>query len=446
VNKKKVFDKYVGFLQSSFNLKVIKQSMPTLNTSKYQIQDKYYGKNQEFGGQYVPELLLPALNELELAFEKYKNDAEFLAELKYYQQNLAGRPSPLILAKNLTKKLAGAKIFLKNEGNNFTGSHKINHCLYHALLAKRMGKTEVIAETGAGQHGFAVATVAAIFGLKAKIFMGQKSIEKQYPNVFWMQQLGAEVIPVTTGTQNLTAATDACMREWMQNPKAYFMVGSVVGPYPYPEIVRTAQKVVGREIKEQLKQQNPDKAEPDLVVACIGGGSNAIGAFDRFLENSDVRLLGVEAGGENVKKLGQHASRISSKQAKPGIFEGFKSLFLMENVGKVAETKGISAGLDYVGIGPIHAYLHSLGRLEITSASDKEVLEAFQTLAKNEGVIAALESCHAVAVGLKEAKKMKPDQVVVINLSGRADNYIFNVAGGLKDKGFKEFCGKFAKN
>lgn len=408
----------------------------------FEIQEGgYYGKNQDFGGRYIPEILLPALEELEQAFYKYKDDPDFLAELNYYQSKLNNRPSPLIYIKNLTEKLGGAKIYLKNEGANFTGSHKINHALYHALLAKRMGKKEIIAETGAGQHGFAVATVCSIFNLKAKIFMGKKSIERQYPNVFWMKQLGAEVIPVLKGGQKLTEAADEAMGEWMTNPESYYMLGSVIGPHPFPEIVRQAQKMVGEEIKTQLREaENNPEILPNKVVACIGGGSNAIGAFNAFLCDTEVELIGVEAGGSGVEKAGEHAARISSGKATVGIFEGFKSYFLLNQNGGLDPTGGISAGLDYVGIGPIHSYLYSIGRLKLSYATDKEVIEAFQLLAKNEGIIAALESCHALVEGFKQAKKMPKNEIVVINLSGRADNYLFNVAGGVKDQGFKDFC------
>ncbi len=406
----------------------------------------FYGPNQDFGGRYVPEVLFRGLEELEEAFEKYKNDPDFLAELAYYRRNLIGRPSPLIFAKNLTKKLGGAKIYLKNEGNNFTGSHKINHCVYHAMLAKRLGKTKIIAETGAGQHGLAVATVCVIFGLQAKIFMGQKNLEKQYPNVFWMKQLGAEVIPVTNGSQKLTDAADAALGEWINDPEAYFMLGSVVGPHPFPEIVREAQKIVGQEIKVQLREleQKPDIL-PNKIIACIGGGSNAIGAFNEFLTDETVELIGVEAGGVG-ENPGQHASRIASKQAKTAIFEGFKSLFLLKDNGQLEDVDGIAAGLDYNGIGPIHAYLHSIGRLQVTKVFDSEVVEAFRILAQTEGILTALESAHAVAETIKQAPQMSSEKIIVVNLSGRADNYIFNIAKGIADKDFEMFCNNWKIN
>lgn len=413
--------------------------------SDFEAKNGYYGDGK-FGGRYVPEILLPVLEELEEAFEKYRNDPEFLQELEYYRENLIGRPSPLIYAQNLTKKLGGAKIYLKNEGNNFTGSHKINHCVYHALLAKRMGKTTVIAETGAGQHGLAVATVCAKFGMKAKIFMGQKSIQKQYPNVFWMKQLGAEIIPVTVGNAGLTEASNAALGEWMTNPETYFMLGSVVGPNPFPELNREAQKIIGQEVKKQLiNQENNPNTLPDKIVACIGGGSNAIGIFNEFLLDGSVELIGVEAGGEGVETVGKHATRFGTPNAKIGVFEGFKSYFLMNNQGQIDETRSISAGLDYAGIGPLHAHLHDIGRLKMAFATDKEVVEAFQILAQTEGILAALESCHAIAETIKQAKKMRPDQIIVANVSGRADNYIFNVAKGLGDQDFKDFCREFGE-
>ncbi len=411
--------------------------------NQFQIKNGFYGDQMQFGGQYVPEILLPALEELEEAFDKYRNDPNFLDELEHYRQYLIGRPSPLIFAKNLTEKVGGGKIYLKNEGNNFTGSHKINHCVYHAMLAKRLGKTKIIAETGAGQHGLAVATVCARFGLKAKIFMGQKNLEKQYPNVFWMKQLGAEVVSVTSGNQKLTDASDAALGEWINDPKAYFMLGSAVGPHPFPEIIREAQKIVGQEIKTQLRVLESDpEILPKKIVACIGGGSNAIGAFNEFLTDESVELIGVEAGGEG-NEPGQHASRIASGQAKPAIFEGFKSLFLLKKNGQMEDVGGIAAGLDYNGIGPIHAYLASIGRLTVKSATDKEAVDAFKILAQSEGILAALESSHAVAEGVKQAKQIQANETLIVNMSGRADNYIFNVARGLKDKEFEEFCNNY---
>lgn len=410
----------------------------TFTPNQFDIQKGgYYGTDGEFGGRYVPEILLPALEELEEAFYKYSVDPEFLNELEDLLTNFVGRPSPLIFAKNLTEQMGGAKIYLKNEGSNLTGSHKINNCIYQVLLAKKMGKTEIICETGAGQHGVACAVVCAKFNLSLTVYMGQKDIEKQYPNVFFMKQMGAKIVPVTRGNQKLTDAADAAMSSWISSPSSYYMLGSAIGPHPYPEIIRAAQKVIGKEIKKQLN------VLPDKIVACIGGGSNAIGAFNEFLYDPSVELIGVEAGGTNLKIEGEHSSRLHSGLAKSGILEGFKSVFLYDSEGKVMKVGGISAGLGYVGIGPLHAYLHQVGRLKVVSASDDEVLKAFKLLATKEGIIGALESCHALWVGLEEAKTMTKDQIVVVNLSGRGDNYLFNIASALKDTDFENFCNQF---
>lgn len=450
--------------------------MSKYTPQQFAATDGYYGPNQDFGGQYVPELLIPALDELTETFEKYRNDPEFLKELEFYQKNFVGRPSPLIFAKNLTEKLGGAKIYLKNEGNNLTGSHKINHCLYQVLMAVRMGKTEVICETGAGQHGVATATVCAKFGLKCKVFMGQKDIEKQYPNVFFMKQMGAEIVSVREGSQTLVNAVDAAIGEFLANPESYYMLGSAVGPAPYPEIMREAQRIISIESKKQLAEL--EMKLPDVVVACIGGGSNAIGAFGEYLCEESVRLIGVEAGGLGIEKVGlesglqdrvetnnntpsaiattplekgnssttnnlSHASRLASGLGTIGVMQGFKSYFLLDQNGQNLSTQTIASGLNYAGIGPIHAYLHSIGRLEITSATDQEVLETFQLLAKNEGIIAALESSHALVEALKLAPKMNKDQIILVNISGRGDNYLFNLAKGLKDEEFETFCQGF---
>lgn len=405
---------------------------------QFDIHDGYYGEQQNFGGQYVPEILLPALHELGQAFERYKNDSDFLNELADLRKNFIGRPSPLTFAENLTRHLGGAKIYLKNEGCNLTGSHKINHCVYQVLLAKRMNKKRVICETGAGQHGVAVATVCAKFGLECVVYMGRKDIEKQYPNVFFMRQMGATVVEVTNGQAGLVEAVDAAMGDFITNPDSYYLLGSVVGPHPYPEIVREAQRVVGEEIRTQILEM--ENKLPDMVVACIGGGSNAIGAFNAFLYDTEVQLIGVEAAGKGFEESGGHSSRLDSKQGKLGVMQGFKSYFLLNDNGQALPLSSLSAGLKYAGIGPIHAYLHDAGRLQVVSATDEEVLDAFQLLAQKEGIISALESAHALAHTIKLAPTLKPDQVIVVNLSGRGDNYLFNIAGGLKDKDFEKFC------
>jgi len=409
---------------------------------QFDINSTYYGEEMEFGGQYVPEVLLPALDELEEAFEQYRNDADFLEELEFLKKNFIGRPSPLIYAKNLSQKLRGAKIYLKNEGSNLTGSHKINHCVYQALLAKRLGKKRVICETGAGQHGIAVATVCAKFGLECTVHMGQKDIEAQYSNVFFIKQMGAKLVPVTIGNQRLTEAADSAMGDWITNPDSYFMLGSVIGPHPYPELIREAQRVISFESKQQLQEM--EQKLPDAVIACIGGGSNAIGAFESYLYEEKVELIGVEAGGKGLEKIGDHASRIASGKGKSGVLEGVKTVFLLDENGQVEPTHSISAGLGYVGIGPIHAYLHQVGRLKMTSATDQEALEAFKLAAKTEGLLVALESSHALAEAVKLAPKMNQEQIIMVNLSGRADNYLFNIAKGLKDQEFAEFCNNFS--
>ena len=402
----------------------------------------YYGNNSDFGGQYVPEILLPALKELEQAFHTYKDDPEFLAELTFYQKNLIGRPSPIIFAKNLTEQIGGAKIYLKNEGNNLSGSHKINHCLYQALLAKRMNKTEIIVETGAGQHGLASAMVCAKFNMVCRVHMGTKDISRQYPNVFFMKQVmgrsGSCIVPVSTGTQTLTAAVDSAIGDWIGSPEAYYMLGSCVGPYPYPEIMREAQKIISKEMKTQM--QELENVLPDVIVACAGGGSNATGSFDEFLDDKSVRLVAVEAAGKGLDVIGNHSSKIASGMAQTAVMEGFKSYFLVNKDGQVMPTQNISAGLDYVGISPFLSYLHSIGRIEVAGITDAEVLETFQLLASTEGLLVALESCHAVAQAIKIAKTMTNDKTIVVNLSGRADNYLFNIAKGLQDKEFEQFC------
>lgn len=403
--------------------------------------DGYYGPNQEFGGQYVPETLLPSLHELTEAFNHYKNDPEFLAELADLQTNFVGRPSPLVYAANLTKQYGGAKIYLKNEGGNLTGSHKINHCIFQGLLAKRLGKTRVICETGAGQHGIAVATICAKLGLECVVYMGTKDIAKQYPNVFFIKRMGATIVPVTNGQASLVEAVDAALADYITNPDSYYMLGSAVGPAPYPEIIREAQRVVGEEIKAQLFER--EGKLPAAVVACIGGGSNAIGAFNAFLYDESVRLIGVEAAGKGMNQPGGHSSRIASTQGKTSIMQGFKSYFLLDEQGQSLPLHSISVGLKYSGIGPLHAYLSSVGRLEVTAATDAEVLEVFQLLAQKEGIIAALESTHALVGALKLAPELPKNQSIVVNISGRGDNYLFNIAAGLGDKEFEAFCHEY---
>lgn len=390
---------------------------------------------EAFGGAYVPEMLWKTLQELIAAFEKAKKDREFQKEFADLLKNFSGRPTPLIFAERATKELGGAKIYLKNEGANHTGAHKITHCLGQGLVAKRLGKKTLIADTGAGQHGVATATVAAKLGLKCTIFMGHVDIERQRPNVFLMERLGATVVPVEYGSKTLKDAVNEGLKFWMQNlDEVYFVIGSVVGPKPYPEMNRYFQSVIGREIRSELAAR--ENKLPDVVVACVGGGSNAIGSFYDFIPNLQVRLVGVEAGGHG-KKIGEHASRKLGGEA--GIFQGYKSLFLQTKDGQIAPTHSISAGLDYPGIGPELANLYTQGRVELTYATDKEAVSAVDFFARLEGVISALESAHALAEVQKLAPKMPKNSIVVATLSGRGDKDLFNFARAFKDKSFRDF-------
>ncbi|MFA6393840.1 MAG: tryptophan synthase subunit beta [Patescibacteria group bacterium] len=404
--------------------------------TKYDADSRgHFGK---LGGRYVPEMLIPALEELETAYEDAKRDPRFLADLMDLYKNYDGRPTPLYYAENLTKRLGGAKIFIKNEGQNLTGAHKINHSLGQALLARRMGKKRLIAETGAGQHGLATATVAAKFGFKCAVYMGKVDYHRQRPNVFWMEQLGAEVIPVLHGTQRLKDAVTATLQDWIENvDDTYYLLGSALGPHPYPSMVRDFQTIVGLEVKKQLKE-NYGVNRPDCVIACVGGGSNAIGIFNPYLDDRKVKLIGVEAGGRGIKKIGDHATRLQKNQ-KLGVVEGYKSYFIQDGDGQIQNTHSISAGLDYSGIGPEHGLLYLKGRVEYKYATDKEVLAAFKLLARTEGIIPALESAHAVAYAIKLAPKLSKNKTIVINLSGRGDKDIFIVAEALKDERWKEY-------
>lgn len=400
--------------------------------SKNRTDKKYFG---QFGGAYIPEMLYQPLQELEQAFIKAQHSQDFKDKFKKYLKDFSGRPTPLIYAENLSRTLGGAKIYLKNEGMNHTGAHKITHCIGQALIAKELNKTELIAETGAGQHGIATATVAAKFGFSCKIFIGKKDIARQRPNVFWMQQLGAEVISVDYGSQTLKDAVNEALKYWMSHTaSSHYVLGSVLGPHPYPLMNRTFQSIVGREIKVQLKSF--ENSPPDAVIACVGGGSNAIGAFYNFISNENVRLIGVEAGGIG-KRVGENAVR--SKYGRLGIFQGYKSLLMQDEEGQIADTHSIAAGLDYPGLGPELAYLHGTGRVLLESATDQEALAACKTLTRTEGIIPALESSHAVAYAIKLAPTMSKKQIIVINISGRGDKDIFNFARATNDQEFKKF-------
>jgi tryptophan synthase beta chain len=388
-----------------------------------------------FGGRFVPEMLIPALEELEKAYLKVKTDKSFKDEFETVLKTYSGRPTPLYYAGNLTKQCKGAKIYLKQEGLGQTGSHKINNAIGQAILAKRMGKKRVIAETGAGQHGLATATVAAKFGFQCEIFMGLTDIKRQRPNVFWMEQLGAKVTPVTTGSMTLKDAVNEAIRNWIETlDNTHFLIGSVLSAHPYPVIVRDFQSVIGREVMSQIKQA--EGRLPDYLVACVGGGSNSIGLFYPFLQYDKVRMIGVEAGGLGLLP-GQHAARFA--KGREGIIEGYRSLFLQDGDGQSLETHSVAAGLDYIGVGPEHAYLNSIGRVKYINATDAEVLEALKLLIKTEGIIPALESSHALAKGIELAKKLDRKKIIVINVSGRGDKDIFLIAEALNDKEWVSF-------
>ncbi|MFC1670333.1 tryptophan synthase subunit beta [Spirochaetota bacterium] len=390
---------------------------------------KTNGHFGDFGGRYVPEMLQPPLLELEKAYMEAKKDSAFKKELEETLKNFSGRPTPLYYAENLTRKLKGAKIYLKQEGLGQTGSHKVNNAIGQALLAKRMNKSRLIAETGAGQHGFATATVAAKFGFDCEIFMGQKDMERQRPNVFWMEQLGARVTPVTTGSMTLKDAVNESIRNWIETvDSTHLLVGSVLSAHPYPVMVRDFQSVIGKEVRKQIISQ--EGRLPDYLIACVGGGSNAIGLFHPFLEERGIKMIGVEAGGLGISS-GKHAVRF--KTGKPGVIEGYKSIFLQDKDGQTMPTHSIAAGLDYPGIGPEHAYLQSIGRVEYSHVTDKDVVKALKMLISCEGLIPALESAHAVAKGIELAKKLNKKQIIVINVSGRGDKDIFLIAEALKD-------------
>ncbi|OCL25832.1 tryptophan synthase subunit beta [Orenia metallireducens] len=382
------------------------------------------GQFGEFGGKYVPELIIPALEELEKAYDKYKGDSEFQEEFDYYLKQYVGRANPLYYAERLTKKLGGAKIYLKREDLNHMGAHKINNALGQALLAKRMGKKRIIAETGAGQHGVATATVAAMFGMECEIFMGAEDVQRQALNVFRMKLLGAKVTPVTDGTQTLSDAVDAALRNWIERiDDTFYLLGSAVGPHPYPTIVRDFQSMIGEEAKEQILEQ--EGRLPDYLVACVGGGSNAIGLFYPFIGDEDVEMIGVEAAGLGVD-TDKHAATMA--KGRKGVIHGFKTYVLQDENGQIMPVHSISAGLDYPGVGPEHSYLKDIGRAKYVSVTDDEAVNAFQVLCESEGIIPALESSHAIAHVLKLAPELDQDQIIVMNLSGRGDKDVYTLA------------------
>jgi tryptophan synthase beta chain len=382
------------------------------------------GMFSQYGGQFAPEAMMHAINELQEAYLYYKDDPDFCRELNELLHHYAGRPSLLYYAEKMTKRLGGAKIYLKREDLNHTGAHKINNVLGQVLLAKKMGKKRVIAETGAGQHGVATATAAALMDMECEVFMGEEDTKRQALNVFRMELLGAKVHPVTSGTRTLKDAVNETMREWVSRiDDTHYVLGSVMGPHPFPTIVRDFQKIIGEEIREQLL-----KAEgklPDAVLACVGGGSNAIGAFYDFINEPSVRLIGCEAAGRGINTK-ETAATIAT--GRTGIFHGMKSLFCQDEYGQIAPVYSISAGLDYPGIGPEHAMLWEQGRAEYVAVTDDEAVEAFEYLSRTEGIIPAIESSHAVAYAMKLAKEMTPEQVMVVNISGRGDKDVAAIA------------------
>ena len=392
-------------------------------TQKYPYPDAK-GRYGEFGGKFVPETLMPALQELEEAYALSKDDPVFQETFRQYLRNYVGRPTPLYFAERLTEDLGGARIYLKREDLAHTGAHKINNALGQVLLAKQMGKKRIIAETGAGQHGVATATAAALLGLECEVYMGTEDIERQKLNVFRMKLLGTTVVPVNSGTKTLKDAINEALRDWVTNVRnTYYVLGTVHGPHPYPLICRDFQRVIGKEARTQILEQ--EGRLPDTLIACVGGGSNSIGLFFEFLGEDTIEMIGVEAGGTSIEP-GKHAARFAG--GSPGMLQGAMSYVLQDKDGQIQGTHSVSAGLDYASIGPEHAYLHSIGRVTYTYATDDEALEAFQTLSRLEGIIPALESAHALAHAIKIVPSMPREQVVIINLSGRGDKDVQHAA------------------
>lgn len=395
--------------------------------------NRYFG---EFGGRFVPEMLIPALDELEEAYFFLKKEKAFKKELEFFLRTYCGRPTPLYFAENLTSACRGGKIYLKLEGLAHTGAHKINNVIGQALLAKKMGKKKIVAETGAGQHGLATASVCAKFGLKCIIFMGEVDIKRQYPNVFSMKLLGAEVIPVKEGTRTLKDAVNMALKYWIENLKdTHYLLGSVVGPYPYPVIVRDFQSVIGKEVKKQILEL--EERLPDVMIACCGGGSNAMGFFHPFLKEKNIQFIAVEAGGRG-NGFGQNALRFN-QYSRAGIAQGYKSYFIQDRYGQLGPTHSVSAGLDYPGIGPELAWFHDKGVIRFEKVSDKEAVTGYKKLASLEGIIPALESAHALSWAAKKAGQYGPDNLIVVNVSGRGDKDIFITAKKIDHENWIKF-------
>ena len=398
-----------------------------LNKNSYSQWPDEKGYFGQFGGRYVPETLMPLIMEVEKEYNNIKNDSSFKKEFNYYLEKFVGRPSPLFFAERITEDLKGPKIYFKRDELNHTGAHKINNCIGQILLAKKMGKKRIIAETGAGQHGVATATVCALFDLPCIIYMGEKDIERQSPNVFKMKLLGAEIKSVSSGSKSLKDAMNEALRDWVTNvDNTFYIIGTVAGPHPYPSMVRDFQSIIGKEVRKQILEV--ENKLPDLLVACIGGGSNAIGLFHEFLDDADVKMLAVEAAGLGLAS-GKHAASLTG--GKPGVLHGNKTYLLQSKTGQIEEAHSISAGLDYPGIGPEHSFLFEEKRVKYMSATDDEALEAFQYCCKLEGIIPALEPAHALAVLKKIAPNMNSDEIVVMNMCGRGDKDIYTVAKAL---------------
>ncbi|TDQ83444.1 tryptophan synthase beta chain [Dongia mobilis] len=403
---------------------------PAAQPNSYRTGPDEHGRFGIFGGRFVAETLMPLILEVEKAYKAAKADPGFADEMEYYRKHYIGRPSPLYFAERLTRELGGAKVYMKRDELNHTGSHKVNNCLGQALLARRMKKTRIIAETGAGQHGVATATLCALFNLPCTVYMGATDIARQQPNVFRMKLLGAEVIPVTSGTATLKDAMNEALRDWVANVEnTFYIIGTAAGPHPYPSMVRDFQSVIGTETKAQMLEA--EGRLPDTLVACIGGGSNAIGLFHPFLDDREVEIIGVEAGGDGIE-TGRHAASLTG--GRPGVLHGNRTYLLQNDDGQIIDAHSISAGLDYPGIGPEHSWLHEMKRVKYVSATDQEALDAFQHLARVEGIIPALEPAHALAHVMKLAPTRPKDNIIVMNLCGRGDKDIFAVAERLGTK------------
>jgi tryptophan synthase beta chain len=394
----------------------------------------YYG---DFGGAYIPEILVATFDELTEAFAAAQADPDFLREYEALMASYSGRPTPLTYAENLTRHFGGAQIYVKREDLNHTGAHKVNNVMGQGLLVRRMGKQRVIAETGAGQHGVATATMAARFGLECTVYMGEVDVQRQRPNVFWMEQLGAEVVAVTDGTRILKDAINEAFRDWVTNmDTTHYVLGTACGPHPFPTMVTWFQSIVGKEARRQVLEETGRL--PTRIYACVGGGSNAMGIFSAFLDDDAVELVGVEAAGHGLE-TGAHAARLASDDASVGVAQGYKTFFLQDADGQMRETHSVAAGLDYVGVSPILSHLRETGRVRFEAATDKQVVDAMTLTLRKEGLIPALESAHAFVRAFKEAPTLSPDDVIVINQSGRGDKDIFTVADALGDPGWREF-------